>query len=316
MRQTLLTSISILLLALTAAAQNTATWYRVTPEGEEFSVLMPDFPLRVRRELPIAENTKLTPPSFELVSGGILYAVFSIEKSKLAPAQITGEGFVNSFSYSVAHNPVSADGSLIFERSLRLDKLTVKQFALHAGGYEGTARIYETPIHYYVLMTLGSKAGEISADNFFNSFILSTENVSQNSNKVPFDERAQSPSSSTPKPLWTVAGSQQVLGVSSSTENRTDTIKDSGRILTGHMLTKPQPEYPPIARAARAQGAVVVAIVVDEEGYIIATNAVSGHPLLQAAAVRVARQARFSPTTLDGKPVKVAGTLTYNFTLQ
>lgn len=34
---------------------------------------------------------------------------------------------------------------------------------------------------------------------------------------------------------------------------------------------------------------------------------VSGHPLLHAAAVRAARQARFSPTSLSGQRVKVSG---------
>jgi protein TonB len=42
-------------------------------------------------------------------------------------------------------------------------------------------------------------------------------------------------------------------------------------------------------------------------------QAVSGHPLLRAAAEAAARQASFSPTLLSGKPVKVTGVLTYEF---
>ena len=90
----------------------------------------------------------------------------------------------------------------------------------------------------------------------------------------------------------------------------------SGGVLNGKAISKPQPAYPPIAKAARASGTVTVQIVVDESGRVISANAVSGHPLLQQAAVAAARQARFSPTLLSGQPVKVSGVITYNFVLQ
>jgi TonB family protein len=89
----------------------------------------------------------------------------------------------------------------------------------------------------------------------------------------------------------------------------------SGGILNGKAISKPAPVYPPIARAARAQGLVTVQVVVDESGRVISASAVSGHPLLQSAAVAAARQARFSPTLLSGQPVKVSGVITYNFVL-
>jgi len=81
------------------------------------------------------------------------------------------------------------------------------------------------------------------------------------------------------------------------------------------ILNKVVPAYPPIARAAHATGEVVVTVVVNEEGNVIAAQAESGHPLLQAAAVNAARESTFVPYLVDGKPVKVLGTITYNFTL-
>jgi len=90
----------------------------------------------------------------------------------------------------------------------------------------------------------------------------------------------------------------------------------SGGVLNGRAISKPQPAYPPIAKAARASGTVTVQIVVDESGRVISASAVSGHPLLQQAAVSAARNARFSPTLLSGQPVKVSGVITYNFVLQ
>jgi outer membrane biosynthesis protein TonB len=37
--------------------------------------------------------------------------------------------------------------------------------------------------------------------------------------------------------------------------------------------------------------------------------------MLRLSAVAAARQARFAPTKLSGAPVKVTGTINYNFTL-
>src|SRR5215216_6533874 len=87
----------------------------------------------------------------------------------------------------------------------------------------------------------------------------------------------------------------------------------SAGVLNDKAVSKPQPPYPPIAKAARASGVVTVKVVIDETGRVISAAAVSGHPLLQQAAVAAARQAKFSPTLLGGKPVKVSGLLTYNF---
>lgn len=90
----------------------------------------------------------------------------------------------------------------------------------------------------------------------------------------------------------------------------------SGGVLNGKAISKPQPAYPPIAKAARASGTVTVQVLVDEKGNVVTAHAVSGHPLLQPSAVAAARQAKFSPTLLSGQPVKVTGVITYNFVLQ
>ena len=89
----------------------------------------------------------------------------------------------------------------------------------------------------------------------------------------------------------------------------------SGGVLNGKAVKKPQPRYPVEAKEARAQGTVTVQIVVDENGDVVSATAVSGHRLLQPAGIEAARKAKFQPTTLCGKPVKVSGVITYNFVL-
>lgn len=87
----------------------------------------------------------------------------------------------------------------------------------------------------------------------------------------------------------------------------------SGGVLNGKATSLPKPPYPPAARAVRASGAVTVQVLIDEGGSVVSASAVSGHPLLRAAAVQAARGARFSPTQLSGQAVKVSGVITYNF---
>ena len=81
----------------------------------------------------------------------------------------------------------------------------------------------------------------------------------------------------------------------------------------GRAVNLPMPAYSPLARAAHAQGTVVVQVVIDEEGKVIAAAAVSGHPLLQSACVKAARESVFTTTKLEGAPVKVTGVIQYNF---
>lgn len=87
----------------------------------------------------------------------------------------------------------------------------------------------------------------------------------------------------------------------------------SGGVLNGKATSLPKPGYPPAAKAVRAGGAVSVQVLISESGSVISASAVSGHPLLRAAAESAARGARFSPTLLSGQAVKVSGVITYNF---
>ena len=92
-------------------------------------------------------------------------------------------------------------------------------------------------------------------------------------------------------------------------------IRKSGGVLGGEAIRKPEPPYPPRAKAAGVSGAVVVEVTVEESGNVIAARAISGHPLLMDAAVNAARGWRFNPTTVSGHLVKATRTITFNFKL-
>jgi protein TonB len=87
----------------------------------------------------------------------------------------------------------------------------------------------------------------------------------------------------------------------------------SGGVLNGKALSLPAPAYPDMARRMRTAGVVTVEVVVDVAGRVIAAKAVSGPEMLRDAAERAAMQAKFAPTLLSGQPVKITGTISYNF---
>lgn len=89
--------------------------------------------------------------------------------------------------------------------------------------------------------------------------------------------------------------------------------KISAGVLNSRAKSLPKPEYPAAMKSVDAKGAVNVAVLIDEDGNVESATAVSGHPLLRAAAEEAARQAKFSPTQLSGNPVKVSGVIIYNF---
>ena len=88
------------------------------------------------------------------------------------------------------------------------------------------------------------------------------------------------------------------------------------QVLVSKAISLPEPPYPPLAKQIRAQGSVPVQILVDENGRVLSAHAVSGNAFLTRAAEEAAMRARFTPTTLNGQPVKVQGVITYNFVLQ
>ncbi len=90
----------------------------------------------------------------------------------------------------------------------------------------------------------------------------------------------------------------------------------SSTVLNGKALQLPKPPYPTMAKMMRVQGVVSVQVLIDESGKVISSKAVSGPAALVREAEKAALQAIFSPTLIGDQPVKVSGTITYNFILQ
>jgi periplasmic protein TonB len=77
--------------------------------------------------------------------------------------------------------------------------------------------------------------------------------------------------------------------------------------------TRPQPEYPPMARQLKIEGTVELEAVVSETGAVEDVIISSGNPVLTKPAAEAVKKWKFAPFIQDGKPVKALAPLTINF---
>jgi Ca-activated chloride channel family protein len=131
------------------------------------------------------------------------------------------------------------------------------------------------------------------------------------SEPAPPPKPAPTPTPTPSKPKPPVTDSSPTASTSTPPTSR----PVSGGVLNGRAISLPKPVYPPSAKTFRTEGVVTVEVLLDENGKVISARAIDGSPMLRQAAVDAARQARFSPTSLSGQPVKVSGVITYKFSL-
>lgn len=76
---------------------------------------------------------------------------------------------------------------------------------------------------------------------------------------------------------------------------------------TRHLLSRVEPVYPPIAKAAHVQGSVLLHVDVDESGQVTNVEVIGGPPMLRQAAADAVKRWTYKPFDGDGtaKAVKV-----------
>jgi protein TonB len=92
-------------------------------------------------------------------------------------------------------------------------------------------------------------------------------------------------------------------------------VRVSQGVSEGLLVHRVTPQYPPLARAARIQGQVVLQANIGKDGSIQNLRLVSGHPMLAPAALEAVKQWKYKPYFLNGEPVEVDTQITVNFTL-
>lgn len=86
-----------------------------------------------------------------------------------------------------------------------------------------------------------------------------------------------------------------------------------GSVVNGKALSLPKPSFPSEARDKGISGTVLIKVMIGEDGSVLSAKGFCGDTIFFPVAEAAARAARFTPTILNGEPVKVSGFITYNF---
>ena len=341
-------ALSILLLsafAFSAQAQKPAgvwtEWETFSPENEEFTVQMP--------KNRTAESTTFPYHKMELnarlylatSSAGPVLAIASLSGIKSDPAQYTEfarfnsyvDAFKKFFPEKVRSKETPTKLTLVNSRPFRGH--TGRSYKMTLGDLTGSVNAFVTRKRFYAIVTLNTKKDEALDEKFLSSFelpervneapkITANTNVDPNAtgqeakNQIQNNAGAEGETELPPTPPNKENNTEAGAANAANKEQQNPAAQNqqgqkrapiAGGMLNGKALYLPLPEVP----AGEATGVVLVQVLIDEQGTVLDAKAVSGPQHLQAAAVNAARLARFSPTLLAGEPVKVSGTLSYNF---
>jgi periplasmic protein TonB len=86
-------------------------------------------------------------------------------------------------------------------------------------------------------------------------------------------------------------------------------------VQSAKIAKKGVPTYPPLTKQARISGTVQLKGVIARDGTVQNLQVISGHRLLQKAAIEAVRQWIYQPTILDGQAVGVIAPIDVIFTL-
>jgi len=350
---TLLLSASPLAAQAQKAAGNWAEWETISPEGEEFTVTMPKNPTTETAKFQYHKFELNTRLYLAKSGTGPVVAVTSFSGIKSNPVEYTEFARFNSYIDAFkdffppkVRTKDTALTKLTLVSSTPFHGHPSRSYKISIGELAGSVQAFVTRKRFYAIVSLNTKKDEALEQKFLSSFVLpergpdaprnattaanqgeqgNTENTldsqtpAQQNQAKPEGEAPHSESS--PDAATANAANNASPNPDANTTNNTAANQPAqpersnarrqlaGGVLNGKAIYLPMPEVP----AGEATGVVLVAVVVDEQGVVIDARALSGPAQLQAAAVAAARLARFSPTLLMGEPVRVTGTLSYNF---
>ncbi len=78
-------------------------------------------------------------------------------------------------------------------------------------------------------------------------------------------------------------------------------------------VSKPTPEYSPVARQMKVTGHVEVEATVATDGSVESVKVLTGNPLLTNSAVNAVKRWKFAPFTQNGEPAKALTILSFDF---
>ncbi len=110
-------------------------------------------------------------------------------------------------------------------------------------------------------------------------------------------------------------GPAPVVGASQIPHGSAQQLQVPVGVIAGNLISKVDPVYPAIAKAAHVQGAVVLHATISKTGTVEELEVVSGPEMLRTSAMDAVRQWTYKPYLMNGQPTEVETTITVNYTL-
>ena len=112
-----------------------------------------------------------------------------------------------------------------------------------------------------------------------------------------------------------VVAAAAVLAGGVSAQEPEKRLRISSDLQQAKLVSNPMPVYPVLARRGRVEGTVRLTATISKDGSVEKVETVSGHAILEQAAVEAVRRWKYRPTVLNGEPVEVVTTIDVVFKL-
>ena len=144
-----------------------ASWQRVMPAGQAFSIMMPGTPSAV--DIPGMPNLR----AYVFAEGNAVYMVTSLPK----PAEMAGEknpadGFAYGARLGMEQMMKKRDpaATVVFDHAVSSGSFSGNQYRLVSKQESGVYRLFWTPNRAYIILVIGADQNDRAAAKFLNSF--------------------------------------------------------------------------------------------------------------------------------------------------
>jgi TonB family protein len=340
-------TVRLFILLLLCAASNTikaqggdASWVKVSPKGEQFTVQMPKSPAKSQQKNAYGDLS-VDALVFTAVDGRTSYAVWSLKNRKYSKAKPPGmEEYLDACAELIWESLLKPLRDKIPEEpgyEMRMTYVTEfagkaypgREYRIRLDTVEGVTNFYVSGASIYVLMVLNAPPAAPDTLRFLKSF------TGDNAEPLIFPPDKQ-PGLSIPQQSNNNVGSAEGMGlrpgrgdnnssdssgsslpktqVDSTNPNRVFNTREVGQ--KARIISRPGPQYTESARKFGVSGTVVLRGVFSTEGDVRNIKVMSRLPHgLTEQAILAARQIRFVPAQIDGRPVSQYIQIEYNFNL-
>jgi len=111
---------------------------------------------------------------------------------------------------------------------------------------------------------------------------------------------------------WTVAAKAGAKVEEGATPASDSPVRVASGTMTAHIVKKVEPIITPEISAAKPLGAVILHVIISKQGDVKDVTPISGSPILVNAVMDAAKQWKYRPYLVNGKPVEVDTTIIIN----